>query len=85
MPSAIKGDIISHTSQYIMLKNQNVSAWNTCIGLKAKPVNINPIHTIKNGIRAVEINIKGLFGSLKEAEKVILHLICPWFLFILIF
>ena len=32
-----------------------------------------------------EINIKGLFGSLKEVEKVVLHLICPWFLFILFF
>ena len=32
-----------------------------------------------------EINIKGLFGSLKEVEKVVLHLICPLVLFILIF
>ena len=32
-----------------------------------------------------EINIKGLFGSLKEIEKVVLHLICPLVLFFLIF
>ena len=29
-----------------------------------------------------DIDINGLFGSLKEVEKVILHLIGPYFLFI---